>query len=111
MAYDRALADRLRVTLANEPGLTEKAMFGGVGFMIGGHMAVAASSTGGLMVRVDPARTPELLAEPGVSPVVMRGRSMNGWLDVVAEAVADDASLRRWAQAGVAYIQSLPPKR
>ena len=110
MAYDEALADRVRDAIEGEPDVTEKRMFGGLAFLVGGNMAVAASGEGGLMVRVDPADGPGLVAEPGVDRVVMRGRAMDGWLRVTAEAVAADAELRAWVDRGATYARSLPPK-
>lgn len=110
MAYDEALAARIRDHVAGAPTV-EQQMFGGLAFLVGGHLAVAASGQGGLMVRVDPAETEALVAEPGASRMVMRGRSMDGWLRVTAEAVADEDSLDRWVERGLSYAGSLPPKR
>jgi TfoX/Sxy family transcriptional regulator of competence genes len=109
MAYGEELADRLRLLLAGR-GLTEKRMFGGLAFLLHGHMAVAASGQGGLLVRVPPEQTDALRAEPGVEPFVMQHRSMTGWLRVAPEALEDDAMLRAWAERGLAYAGSLPPK-
>lgn len=109
MAYDVELADRVRAVVGEEPGVTEKRMFGGLAFLVGGHLAVTASSRGGLLLRVDPADAGPLLAEPGVAPFEMRGRPMAGWLAVDAEAVADDDELRRWVARGVACARALPP--
>ncbi len=110
MAYDLDLADRLREVLATERGLTEKAMFGGLAFLLGGNLAVSASGRGGLLLRVDPARTDDLVREPHVGRFEMRGRAMNGWLRVDAAAVETDADLRRWVAEGVSYARSLPPR-
>jgi len=110
MAYDVELADRLREVLAKEPGLAEQRMFGGLAFLINGHMAVAASGRGGLLLRCDPADTERLVAEPGADRFVMRGKAMAGWLYVAADAVVDDTTLRRWVATGVAYARALPPK-
>ncbi len=109
MAYDEALAARIREHTTGEP-VVEKRMFGGLAFLLGGHMAVAASRQGGLMVRVEPDQTEALLAEPGAAPFEMRGRSMAGWLRVSSEALADEADLGRWVDRGLAYAGSLPPK-
>jgi TfoX N-terminal domain len=109
MAYDQELADRLRAMLADEP-VVEQKMFGGLAFLMGGHMSVAASGQGGLLVRVDPAQTDDLLAEPGAEEFVMRGRAMHGWLRVAADAVAEDEALAAWVRRGVVYARSLPPK-
>ena len=110
MAYDEVLANRIREQLAEESGIVEQRMFGGLAFLLGGHMAVAASGKGGLMARVDPADTDTLLAEPGVEPFEMRGRPVDGWLRVAPEGVASDAELGTWVQRGLAYARSLPPK-
>jgi len=110
MAYDEVLANRIREQLAEESGIVEQRMFGGLAFLLGGHMAVAASGKGGLMARVDPADTDALLAEPGVEPFEMRGRPVDGWLRVAPEGVASDAELGTWVQRGLAYARSLPPK-
>lgn len=107
MAYDRELADRLRELTQAEEGLSEKAMFGGLAFLIHGHMAVAASGQGGLMVRIDPARADVLVDGVHVTRMVMRGKAMDGWLRVTADAIADDASLARYAEPGLTYARSL----
>ena len=110
MAYGEDLADRIRELLGSEPGVREKKMFGGLAFLVGGHMAVAASGKGGLMVRVDPGETDALLGEPGAAPFEMRGRELDGWLRVDAGAVETDDALRTWVDRGVAYVRSLPSK-
>ena len=109
MAYDVELAERVRAVVAAEPALTEKRMFGGLAFLVHGHMAVAASSQGGLLLRVDPAEADSLLG-PSVTRFVMRGRELTGWLDVAPAAVATDEALRSWVAHGLAYARSLPPK-
>ena len=111
MAYDEELADRIRELVAAEADLTEKRMFGGLAFLIGGNMAVSASGQGGLMVRVDPAETEALVAEPHARPMVMRGRAMDGWLRVDEEGVGTKRELERWVARGVAYARSLPVKQ
>ena len=110
MAYDEELADRIRFTIGMDADVVEKKMFGGLAFLAGGHMAVAASGQGGLLARVDPTETAALLAEPGVERMQMGGRSMNGWLRLDPSAVDDDADLRRWVERGLGYARSLPPK-
>ncbi len=110
MAYDLELADRIRTVLQAEPGLTEKRMFGGLAFLIQGNMAVSASSHGGLLLRVDPAKSESLISEPHVRRFEMRGRQMDGWLRIDAEVVEADDDLRRWVTHGVMYARSLPPK-
>ena len=110
MAYDEDLANRIRELTAGEAGVTEKKMFGGLAFLIGGNMAVAASGQGGLLVRVDPDQTDELVAEPHAAPMVMRGREMQGWLRVDDEGVRTMGQLEPWVTRGVTYARSLPPK-
>lgn len=110
MAYDEHLADRIRECVEAEPGLGEKRMFGGLAFLVDGNMAVAASSRGDLMLRVDPADAEALLARPHVERMVMRGREMEGWLRVGLPALEDDADLRRWVDTGLEFARSLPPK-
>ena len=111
MAYDEDLANRIRELIAGEAGVTEKKMFGGLAFLIGGNMAVAASGQGGLMVRVAPDQTDELVAEPHAAPMVMRGREMQGWLRVDGDGARTKRQLEPWVRRGVAYARSLPPKR
>ena len=110
MAYDVELANRLREQVADEKGLTEKAMFGGLAFLINGNMAVSASGQGGLLLRVDPAQTDALIQDPHAARFVMRGREMDGWLRIDPAGIITDDELRRWAEIGVAYARSLPPK-
>jgi hypothetical protein len=110
VSYDEDLADRIRVQLGATPGLAEKRMFGGLAFLVNGHMAVSASGQGGLLLRCDPEQTDELLDPPGVRRFEMRGREMDGWLRVDPSAVTSDVDLERWVRVGVAYASSLPGK-
>lgn len=110
MAYDEDLAGRLRDHLEGEAGLTEQRMFGGLAFLVGGHLAVAASGQGGLLLRCAADDTDRLCQEPHVAPFQMGGRTMRGWLAVDAAAAEGDADLARWADIGVAYVRTLPPK-
>lgn len=103
--YDEGLAGEIREALAAEDVIAdEKAMFGGLAFLVGGHMAIAASGQGGLMVRCAPEETAALLAEPGARPFEMRGKEMRGWLRVDADDVTP------WVRRAVAFARSLPPK-
>jgi hypothetical protein len=111
MAYDVQLADRIRELVGGEAGLTERKMFGGLAFLIGGNMSVAASGRGGLMVRVDPEDTDALMSKPHAGPFEMRGRPVEGWLRVAPEGVRTKRQLEPWVKRGVAYARSLPPKR
>lgn len=109
MTYDEVLARRIHDLIDGEPGVTSRKMFGGLGFMVDGHMAVAAGSGGALMVRADPADAASWLAEH-VQPMEMRGRAMDGWLLVDQAALADDEQLQVWVDRGVAFVRTLPPK-
>jgi len=111
MAYDEELAGRIRALIASEQGLTEKKMFGGLAFLIGGHMAISASGQGGVMVRVDPDESELLLATTNARLVEMRGRQMQGWMRIDPQDVRTKQQLARWVGLGVAYARSLPPKR
>lgn len=111
MAYDEGLAERVRALLADEPGVTERAMFGGLGFMVDGHMAVAVGGSGeGLILRADPATSAELVGED-VRPMQMGQRApMKGWLLVGTSRLAEDEDLRDVVARGVAHVRTLPPK-
>jgi TfoX/Sxy family transcriptional regulator of competence genes len=111
VAYDEALADRIRELLGGERDLTEQKMFGGLAFLIGGNMAVAASGQGGLLVRVDPAQSDELVATTNARVMEMRGRQMQGWLRVDDDDVRTKRELAKWVERGATYARSLPAKR
>jgi TfoX/Sxy family transcriptional regulator of competence genes len=111
MAYDEELANRIRELVAGEPALTEKKMFGGLAFLVGGNMAVAASGQGGLMVRVDPAESDELVSTSPARFAEMRGRRMAGWLRVDADDVDTKEELSAWVKRGVSFARSLPAKQ
>ncbi|TML52643.1 MAG: TfoX/Sxy family protein [Actinobacteria bacterium] len=109
MAYDEELAERIRALLADEPGLEEKKMFGGLAFLVGGNMAVAASGQGGLLVHVDPEESAALVETSPAYPMEMRGRTMTGWLRVDSEHLGGD-ELAAWVERGVTFARSLPAK-
>ena len=109
MAYDPDLADRIRARLSAEPDVTEKQMFGGLAFLVGGHLAVSASGRGGLLLRVEPAEQEALLEDARAEPFVMRGREMTGWLHVDVDE-ASETELGRWVDRGLAVARSLPPR-
>ena len=111
MAYDENLADRIRDLIAGEADLTEQKMFGGLAFLIGGNMAVAASGQGGVLVRVDPAQSDALVATTNARLMEMRGRPMQGWLRVSPEDLRTKSQLARWVTLGMRYARSLPAKR
>jgi hypothetical protein len=110
MAFDEDLAERVRDLLAAEPDLTEKKMFGGLAFLIGGNMAVAASGQGGVLVRVDPAESDGLVAKTDAYSMEMRGQEMQGWLRVDSADVATEHELAAWVEIGTSYARSLPAK-
>lgn len=110
MGYDDHLAGRIREYLCDEPGVVEKSMFGGLAFLVGGHMAVAANSRGALLARVDPDEATDLLTRPGVEPMDMGTRRMRGWLHVEADAIAKDADLAEWIDRGLRIVHDLSPK-
>ena len=110
MAYNEVLADRIRELVAGEPGLTEQKMFGGLGFMIRGNMAVAASGQGGLLVRVDPEDSDKLVADAKAAYMEMRGRQMRGWLRVGDEHLKTKRQLAAWVERGTTFARSLPGK-
>jgi TfoX/Sxy family transcriptional regulator of competence genes len=110
VAYDEALAERIRALIGDEGGVTEKKMFGGLAFLVGGNMAVAASGQGGLMVRVDPADSELLVRTTPAEVVVMRGRPMAGWLRLTSNDVAGRDELAGWVARGVAFARALPAK-
>jgi len=111
MAYDEDLADRIRELVADESKVTETKMFGGLAFLISGNMAIAASGQGGLLVRVDPAKSDKLVATTNAEIAVMRGRPMTGWLRVDADDVRTKRQLAKWVNEGTTYARSLRPKR
>jgi TfoX/Sxy family transcriptional regulator of competence genes len=110
VAYDEDLAERVRKLIGDDPSLTEKKMFGGLAFLIGGNMSVGVSGEGGLLVRVDPQESDELVASTSAYPMEMRGRQMAGWLRVDSHDVDDDGELASWVERGTAYARSLPAK-
>src|SRR4051812_1269426 len=110
MAYDDELAERIRALVANERGVTEKKMFGGLAFLVNGNMAVAASGGGGLLARVDPEESADIVRTSNAEPMEMRGRKMPGWLRVDGEDVRGKAALTTWVTRGVSFARSLPPK-
>jgi TfoX N-terminal domain len=109
VAHDPDLVERIRAVLARERGVSEKRMFGGVAFLINGNLAVAASGRGGILLRVDPAQSATLSAEPSAARAVMRGREMDGWLRISTDELAD-LELDRWINRGAAFARSLSPK-
>jgi TfoX/Sxy family transcriptional regulator of competence genes len=110
MAYDEHLAERVRELLDAQTGIREKRMFGGLAFLLDGNMAVAVSGHGGLMVRVPPDATDDVLDRANAAPMVMNGRPARGWVRVDADGVRTSDMLRSWVDMGVEYARSLPAK-
>jgi hypothetical protein len=110
VAYDEKFADRIRELIGSDPAVTEQKMFGGLAFLIGGNMAVAASGQGGALVRVDPEQSDTLVATTNARLMEMRGRQMQGWLRVDPEDLRTKRQLAEWVERGTAYARSLPPK-
>jgi TfoX/Sxy family transcriptional regulator of competence genes len=111
MAYDEDLANRIRELIAGEHEVSEQVMFGGLVFLVGGSISVAAGGQGSLIVRVDPDDIDELLAKPHAQPFVMGGRPMEGRVRVDAEGVRTKRQLESWVRLSVAYARSLPSKQ
>jgi TfoX/Sxy family transcriptional regulator of competence genes len=110
VAYDEDLANRIRELIGRDPDLSEKKMFGGLAFLIGGNMAVAASGQGGALVRVDPEQSDALVASTNARLMEMRGREMRGWLRVSSDDLRSKRELARWVELGTTYARSLPAK-
>jgi TfoX N-terminal domain len=109
VAFDTKLADRIRERLGQRKGLTERKMFGGIGFMLGGNMACGVHGQD-MIVRVDPSETERLLGERHTRQFDLTGRPMKGWILVEPGGVAQDATLGKWVGVGATYAESLPPK-
>jgi len=109
MAYDEGLTQRIREIVGAMPGMVERKMFGGVGFILNGNMACGVSGDG-LMARVGLDAYADALAEPHVTTFGPAGREMRGWVLVTAPGIAEDDSLARWVERGVAFAAALPPK-
>lgn len=110
MAFDPELAGRLRELLAGEHGVTEKKMFGGLGFLVNGNMCVSASGQGGMLVRIDPEGTATALKRAHASLMTMGGRSMEGWIRVAPEGVRTKREIQPWLKLSLGYVKGLPKK-
>jgi TfoX/Sxy family transcriptional regulator of competence genes len=109
VAYDQELADRVRELLAPRQAVSEREMFGGIGFMVGGNMACGVHGEE-LIVRLGSEEGARALEEETVRPFDLTGRPMKGWMLVEPIGHGEDDDLRRWVGLGVAYARSLPPK-
>jgi hypothetical protein len=110
VAYDEELANRIREALQGQAGVSEKRMFGGLAFLVNGHLAVSASRQGGLLLRIDPARGQALVTSRHAAPFVMRGHELDGWLRIDPAGLTTQRALARWVGLGVDYARSLPPR-
>jgi TfoX/Sxy family transcriptional regulator of competence genes len=110
VAYDEDFANRVRELLADEKGISEKAMFGGLAFLLKGNMAVGLSGGGELMVRVGPDATDDALSRPHTRLFDMTGRPMKGWILVAPEGVKTKRQLDAWVKRGTNFARTLPPK-
>ncbi len=110
MSYDEQLAGRIRALIPPGVGYDERKMFGGLAFLVGGHMAVAASGQGGILVRCNRDEFEKLAEEPDVEIAVMRGKKMTGWLRVPSGKLKTKKQLQRWVDIGVEYVCTLPVK-
>jgi TfoX N-terminal domain len=110
MGFDEDFAHRIREQLGDEAGVTEKAMFGGLAFLLRGNMAVGISNGGELIVRVGPDDTEDALARPHTRVFDMTGRPMKGWIVVEPAGVTTKRQLGAWVKRGVVFARSLPPK-
>jgi TfoX/Sxy family transcriptional regulator of competence genes len=108
MAFDQDLVASVRTALADTGAVREVKMFGGIGFMLNGNL-IAGASKRGLLVRLGKDRQGDALAQPGARPMVMRGRTMEGYIYVDPPALNDQA-VQKWLQLAVAFVQTLPPK-
>ena len=110
MTFDEGLAGRVGEILATRDGIVERRIFGSMGFFLNGNLAAAAGADG-LIVRLGPDDAPEAIDEPGVQPFKPGdAKPMTGWVMVDLDAVADDAVLEEWVDAGVEFAATLPPK-
>jgi TfoX/Sxy family transcriptional regulator of competence genes len=109
VAYDDDLAGRIRELLSGQRSVTEQRMFGGLAFLVGGNMAIAASGQGGALVRVGPDQADRLVETTAAEMAVMRGRPMRGWLRVESTDLRTKRQLEKWVKLGTAFASSLPP--
>ena len=109
MAYDEVLAVRIRSELDQQPGLVEKKMFGGVGFMVQGNMACGVHKDM-LIVRIGLESYDETMKYPHTRPFDMTGRAMKGWVMVEPGGFTSEAELKEWVAAGLNFALTFPPK-
>jgi TfoX/Sxy family transcriptional regulator of competence genes len=110
VAYDEGLAERVRELLAPRDDVTERKMFGGIGFMVAGNMCVGVMNDD-LIARLGPDEAERALAEPYVRPFDFSGRSSKGFVFVAAEGTANEDDLAGWVAAALGFATSLPAKK
>ena len=110
MAYDEALAERIRVAISDESGVRERKMFGGLAFTLNGNLAVGAYKDGGLMIRCSSDKWQSFLAKDGARPMLRKDTPVSGWVLIAADAVQDDPSLGEWVRRGLDHAAAQPPK-
>jgi TfoX/Sxy family transcriptional regulator of competence genes len=108
-AASDALGARLRPLIGKKPGIVEKKMFGGIGFMLGGNMVIGTTAKGALLVRIDPTKADDALAR-GAELMHMGPRVMSGFVSVDVAKIPDDAALKDWIAYASKYVKTLPPK-
>lgn len=108
MAFDETLAARVRANLGGRD-VTERKMFGGLAFLLGGHMCCGVQGQD-LMVRVSREDHPAALREPGARPMDFTGKPLQGMVYVGPAGIESEAQLAHWVEHAVAYAASLPPK-
>lgn len=104
------LTERIRNLIGHKPGVVEKRMFGGSGFMLHGNMVAGSMSTGDILLRADPSRMDETLGITGAAAMKMGDRTMTGFYTVDFDAIANDDDLKTWIDRSWAYVRTLPPK-
>jgi TfoX/Sxy family transcriptional regulator of competence genes len=109
VAYDEALSERIRLALAGRDGITERKMFGGIGFMLNGNMCCGVHGEE-LIVRLGPEGGDRALDEPHTRPMDFTGRPMTGLVMVEPAALEADQELERWVDRAIGYVSVLPPK-
>lgn len=110
MTHHEDLAQRIRALVASQRGVSETRMFGGLAFLMGGNMGIAVSGQGGILVRVGPERSDELVEKTNAPVAIMRGRPMKGWLRVDAAELGTARRLAKGVDLGVGFARSLPVK-
>jgi hypothetical protein len=108
--YDVQVADGIRALLTGRRDVSERKMMGGLVFMVGGNMCVAASGRGGILVRVGPEAQARALKQPYVKPVTMAGRTMGGFVRVMPEGYRTAAGLRKWVKRAIDYVTTVPAR-